>query len=256
MTKADGTVLLRETQPPSWLIDGKDGNYQLQQTFGSPIEEAFYGFGERFNALNQRGNRLDIRVFEQYKDQGRRTYIPVPFFISSLGYGIYFDTSRYLNYDLADSDPEQWLFRAELSQDGEIAYFLIIDEDPKEIVSRFTDLVGKPVMPPAWVFGPWMSSNDWNSQAMVMEQIRQTGEHGIPATVLVIEAWSDESTFYIWNGARYDPVEGADYFHYDDFSFPAKGLWPDPRGMIDELHRQGVRILLWQVPVMKNWNPE
>ena len=251
VTKADGTVLLRETLSPTWLIDGKEETYQLEQTFASPIEEAFYGFGERFNALDQRGNRLDNRVFEQYKDQGLRTYIPVPFFFSSLGYGIYFDTNHYLEYDLAAADPEQWFFRAELNQTGEIAYFLIIDDDPKKIVSRFTDLVGKPAMPPAWAFGPWMSSNDWNSQALVMEQIRQTGEHRIPATIMVIEAWSDESTFYIWNDADYEPVMGADSFSYDDFLFPAAGLWPDPKGMIDELHRQGLRTILWQIPVMK-----
>ncbi len=249
--KADGTLLIRETQPPAWLIEGKEGTYQLKQTFASPIEEAFYGFGERFNALDQRGTRLDSRVFDQYKDQGLRTYIPIPFFFSSSGYGIFFDTNRNLEYDLAASDPEQWFFKAELNQDGEIAYFLIIDDDPKQIVSRFTDLVGKPVMPPAWVFGPWMSSNDWNSQALVMEQLRQTVEHGIPATIMVIEAWSDESTFYIWNDARYEPIAGSDSFNYVDFSFPATGLWPDPKGMIDELHRQGLRIILWQIPVMK-----
>lgn len=46
----------------------------MHQTFASPPGEAFYGFGERYNALNQRGNTLDVRVFDQYKSQGKRTY--------------------------------------------------------------------------------------------------------------------------------------------------------------------------------------
>jgi len=96
-----------------------------------------------------------------------------------------------------------------------------------------------------------MSSNEWNSQTMVMEQVRKTNEYRIPATVLVIEAWSDEATFYIWNDARYTPKLASEPFSYRDFTFPAEGRWPDPKGMIDELHRQGIRVILWQVPVMK-----
>ena len=37
------------------------------------------GFGERFDRLDQRGRALDAVVFEQYKQQGNRTYLPSPF---------------------------------------------------------------------------------------------------------------------------------------------------------------------------------
>src|SRR5690606_28519219 len=37
----------------------------------------------------------------------------------------------------------------------------------------------------------------------------------------------------------------------DEFTFPAEGKWPDPKGMIDWLHAQDIRLLLWQVPVLK-----
>ena len=47
-------------------------------------------------------------------------------------------------------------------------------------------------------------------EARVMEEVDQTLKHDIPATVLVIEAWSDEMTFYIWNDAKYTPSSSND----------------------------------------------
>ncbi len=35
-----------------------------------------------------------------------------------------------------------------------------------------------------------------------------------------------------------------------DFEFPADGAWPDPKAMVDELHDAGVRVLLWQIPLI------
>ncbi len=250
--KRDGTPLLLETEAMAWLMGESNHPLRVRQTFSSPPSEGFYGFGERYNALDQRGNTLDVRVFDQYKGQDKRTYLPIPFFLSSLGpYGLYLNTNRNVAYDLAASRPDRWSFDAELGPDANLEYHLIADEDPKHIITGFTDLVGKPTLPPKWAFGPWMSGNEWNSQAVVMEQVQKTLEHRIPATVLVIEAWSDEATFYIWNDAQHDPKPGSDAFSNDDFAFPPDGKWPDPKGMIDELHRLGIRVLLWQIPVMK-----
>jgi alpha-glucosidase (family GH31 glycosyl hydrolase) len=235
----------------TWLMGELDRPLRVRQTFTSSFDEGFYGFGERYNALNQRGNTLDVRVFDQYKNQGRRTYLPIPFCLSSRGYGLYLATNRHVAYDLAASHSDCWSFDAELGADAALGYYLIADEDPRRIIAGFTDLVGKPALPPKWAFGPWMSGNEWNSQAAVMEQVQKTVEHRIPATVLVIEAWSDEATFYIWNDAQYKPKPGSEAFSYKDFTFPPAGQWPDPKGMIDELHRLGIRVLLWQIPVMK-----
>ncbi|RLC67731.1 MAG: glycosyl hydrolase family 31 [Chloroflexi bacterium] len=247
----DGSSILVEEGPLAWLAGEDNQALRVHQTFASPPGEAFYGFGERYNALDQRGNTLDVRVFDQYKSQGKRTYLPVPFSLSSRGYGLYLATNRHVAYDLAASRPDRWSFDAELGADAVLEYYLVVGEDPQRIIDGFTDLVGKPTLPPKWAFGPWMSGNEWNSQRVVMEQVQKTVEHRIPATVLVIEAWSDEATFYIWNDARYEPKPGSDAFSYEDFTFPRDGRWFDPKGLIDELHRLGIRVLLWQIPVMK-----
>jgi len=96
-------------------------------------------------------------------------------------------------------------------------------------------MTGPPALPPLWAFGLWMSANEWNSQARVMEEVEQSIAHDIATSVVVIEAWSDEATFYIWNDAQYTPHEGDRFFGYEDFTFPEDGKWPDPKGMVTKL---------------------
>ncbi|HRF47734.1 MAG TPA: glycoside hydrolase family 31 protein [Anaerolineales bacterium] len=230
----------------TWLTDGERVR-RVALTRLTPPDEAFYGFGERFNALDQRGEAIDSIVYEEYKNQGRRTYLPVPFFVSSLGYGAHLVTSRRAYFDLAADAPD----RATVAVEDDTLRLELTAGSPKEVVPAFVKRVGKAVLPPKWAFGLWMSSNEWNSQAAVAEQVALTEYHGIPASVLVIEAWSDESTFYIFNDARYTPRPGAEGFHLQDFVFPPDGLWPDPKGMVDDLHRRGIRLVLWQIPVLK-----
>lgn len=251
LLRRDGTPLLVEMEPLAWLIDGQQDIRAIRQTFACPSNEVFYGLGERFNALDQRGQELDSRVFDQYKRQGKRTYLPVPFLLSSQGYGIYWSTARWMGYDLAATQPDRWSYKAELGSEGILESHLMFSDDPKTIITSYSKLTGRPNLPPMWAFGPWMSGNEWNNQDRVLEQAHMTVDNRIPATVIVLEAWSDEATFYIWNGARYDPKPADQPFTYSDFTFTSSGLWPDPKGMIDELHHLDLRVLLWQIPVMK-----
>src|SRR5690606_37459588 len=55
--------------------------------------------------------------------------------------------------------------------------------------------------------------------------------------------------------AQYQPRSGDDAPRYADFTFPPDGKWTDPKGMVAFLHEKGIRVLLWQVPVLKK-NPE
>jgi len=205
-----------------WLEEG-DGRLAAVELVGPLADgEALVGFGERFDALEQRGRAPGMTVYEQYKNQGDRTYLPVPFFLSSRGYGCLVEAPA-----------------------GKGVAFDLFAGSPIDLLHAFTALVGNPALPPAWAFGPWMSSNEWNTQARVMAEVEQTRRHGIPATVLVIEAWSDETTFYVWNGADYAATVGAAPLRLADFTFPSDGPWPDPKAMVDALHAAGIRLLLW-----------
>lgn len=236
------------------LVLGDDGIVEVVTfSFDSPPDEGFYGFGERFNALNQRGQRLDVRVYEQYKNHGLRTYLPMPLFVSSQGYGLLVQSLRYSVFDMTLENPDCWTLKTELGEQKQIALDILLGDHTKllDIVARLNALTGRPLLPPDWAFGLWMSSNEWNTQARVEEIIRQNEQHAIPASVIVLEAWSDENTFYIWNDARYTPKSGEGCFRYADFDFPPDGMWPDPKGMVAGLHEKGLRVLLWQIPVLK-----
>ena len=214
-------------------------------------DEVLVGFGERFDALDQRGRAPGMAVYEQYKNQGNRTYFPVPFFLSSAGYGLLIEGTAPTAFDLGRTVDGHWRCLADVPQSrGELAV-VVFTGQPAAIVGALTARIGRPEPPPAWAFGPWMSSNEWNTQARVEQEVALTHEHGIPATVVVIEAWSDETTFYVWNGAGYDPVSGGNMLDLADFRFPADGPWPDPKGMTDALHAAGIRLVLWQIPVLK-----
>ena len=224
---------------------------RVRLAFEASLDEGFYGLGERFNALNQRGNIMDIRVYEQYKSQGEKTYMPIPFLLSSSGYGLWVDSTRWMQFDLASSNESEWILEADIGDDG-LSLHWFTGGDPFEIIGQFARETGPVVLPPEWAFGLWMSGNEWNSQQRVMKEVQTSLEHDIQPAVIVIEAWSDETTFYIWNDAEYTPVSGDESLSYDDFTFPENGKWSDPKGMIDWLHEQGVKVLLWQVPVFKD----
>ena len=105
--------------------------------------------------------------------------------------------------------------------------------------TRSSQEVGRPEELPDWVFRLWASGNEWNTQAEVdAAGGRCTATHDIPVGSVVIEAWSDESTFT--RLARRRSTRSRERrrarTRYADFTFPADGAWPDPKGMVDELH--------------------
>jgi alpha-D-xyloside xylohydrolase len=233
----------------TFTSDGR-GILSLRQAFHAPHNEKYIGFGERYTPLDQRGNILSNRVFEQYKNQRLKTYLPMPFFFTNHDWGFLSETNRLIEFDMAARDPYTWVMEAQMvAQEALVLQFIM--GNPQSIYQNFISTFKKPELPPDWVFGPWMSSNEWNSQKRVEEVLGTTKELDIPATVLVIEAWSDETTFYIWNDAQYTPKDASQAPKMADFTYPPEGLWPNPHGMIQKMDAQGVHLVLWQIPIIK-----
>ncbi|WP_336209938.1 glycoside hydrolase family 31 protein [Nonomuraea sp. LPB2021202275-12-8] len=236
-----------------WLADG-DGPLRVRFDLSLGDGEHVVGFGERFDAVDQRGRELDAVVFEQYKAQGAhgRTYLPMPFAMVVGGpaaWGFRIGTSRRTWYDVGAGAPDRLRVEAEVGPDGELAVDLYEAEAPAGVLRRFLDDVGRPEELPDWVFRLWASGNEWNTQERVMAEMDRHREHGIPVGALVIEAWSDETTFTAFRGAEYEASQEP--HRLADYAFPADGPWPDPKGMVDELHERGVKVLLWQIPLQK-----
>lgn len=204
---------------------------------------AVYGLGERYNAVNQKNHKILNKVEEQFCNQNDKTYFPLPFFFTDAQWGLFIDTSRTISFDFSD----KIIIDTSLCEDNDQCVLFL--GDPQEIIKAFLKLNQPPCLPPKWSFGPWLSAHRWNSEALVEEQLKLLKEHKIPATVMVLEQWSDEATFYVFEGAKYHPQNRP--FSYDDFAFETDGKWPNPMNMIQKIHNNGLHLLLWQCPIVK-----
>ena len=226
------------------LVDGEVVGAELALELN---DEKIYGLGERYNALNQRGEHVDQYVYNQYKGQGLRTYIPMPIFYTTAGYGMQINTEYYSWIDCGNRSEN--ILR--LGVEAETMEGILVTGPIKKQVETINQKNGPAEMVPTWALGPWMSSNNWDSEAEVRAQVALTKKHGIPSTVLVIEAWSDEATFYIFNDAVYAEKPEGGILQYEDYEFPEWGRWPDPKGMVEYLHENDLKCILWQIPVIK-----
>jgi len=201
-----------------------------------------YGMGEKYDCLNHKGKRVRNEVEEKFCFQGEYTYCPAPFFFTDTGFGLYVRTTETTEFDFRDGE-----IIVLLPADCEV---FLLSGSPSEMISDFMSLGGKAVLPPDWVFGVWASANRWNSQADVYRLLENMKKYELPSSVIVLEAWSDEATFYIFNGAKYTPVSDGAALSYEAFDFSGTP-WPDPKKMIEDIHAAGAKLLLWQVPVYK-----
>ncbi len=235
----------------AWL---RDDDLSFRVRFALRLEpgERVVGFGERFDALDQRGRLVDTAVFDQYKGQGARSYLPMPFAIVAGGdFGFHVDTARRCWFDVGKSDSGLLVVEVDL-EPGELDPVIplrIFSGTPAEVLRAFAAVPAAP--PPDWIYELWMSGNEWNSQARIIAEVDRSREEGIDAGVIVIEAWSDEETFVAFNDAEYEPHPDGSPHRLDDFTFPPEGRWPDPKGMVDDLHRRSIKVLLWQIPLIE-----
>ena len=216
----------------------RDGN---RLTVHVPYNGA-YGMGEKYDSLNQKGKTVINQVREKFCFQGDKTYCTTPFFWTDTGFGLYVDTCEVTTFDFGES-----CIGVKLPETAELVLFT---GTPEEMVREYMSLFGPAVLPPEWTMGIWISANRWNTQKDVDELLAKLKKYDFPASIVVLEAWSDEATFYIWNGAKYEPVPDGQALKYEDYDF-SDTPWPNPAKMVQDIHDAGLKLLLWQVPVYK-----
>ncbi len=190
-----------------------------------------WGTGERFDAVDQKGRQTNGRVVEKFTQQGDQTYLPIPFFMTENGFGWFRETDIPVQISFSNS------FEITQNTFGES---LCVDRlflgSPLTILQQFVFHTGVPVCPPDWTFGVWMSANGWNCDQEVDAQLEALQRYDYPAEVMVLEAWSDEMTFYRWND---------------------NGSWKNPKETVKRIKDSGLHLLLWQIPIIKHeWDGE
>jgi 1,3-alpha-isomaltosidase len=250
-TEPVGTVTGSQVDDVEWLVSAA-GVHRARFTLPLAPGEHVVGFGERFDAVDQRGRRLDAVVFEQYKAQGKhgRTYLPMPFahVVGGAGWGFHVRTSRRTWYDVGVSTPDRLTVEVALGDKASVDV-ATYHGDPTAVLTAFLDEVGRAEELPSWVLRLWASGNEWNTQDLVMSRMDSHWSLDIPVGVVVIEAWSDEEGIMIFRDAGYEVNPAGP----TDFTYA--GAWPSPREMIAELHARGIKVVLWQIPLLKT-DPE
>lgn len=211
--------------PFSFIKRGSDNSRSINPVFSIQPMERIFGFGEAPGPLNKVGQKLDLFVTDPQGPESPDMYKPIPFFFSNLGYGAFIHTAAPLTVDVGQS----YIGANKLFMKDEDLDMFLFWGTPKEILSEYTALSGRPEMPPLWSFGTWMSRISYFTEDEGREVAKQLRANRIPADVIHFDTgWFDVD----WQ---------CDY----EFS-PAR--FNDPAKMIKDLDKDGFKICLWQLP--------
>lgn len=211
--------------PFSFIKRGSDNSRSINPVFSIQPTERIFGFGEAPGPLNKVGQKLNLFVTDPQGPESPDMYKPIPFFFSNLGYGAFIHTAAPLTVDVGQS----YIGANKLFMKDEDLDMFLFWGTPKEILSEYTALSGRPEMPPLWSFGTWMSRISYFTEDEGREVAKQLRANRIPADVIHFDTgWFDVD----WQ---------CDY----EFS-PAR--FKDPAKMIEDLDKDGFKICLWQLP--------
>lgn len=211
----------------AYMQNTKTGkNYMLEQMF-LDVDEYVYGLGERFTPFVKNG-----QVVEMWNEDGGTAseiaYKNIPFYVTNKGYGILVDNEGDVAYEIASEKVE----RIQFSVEGErLDYYVISGKTPMGTVEKYTELTGKPALPPAWSFGLWLTTSFTTNydEATTSGFIQGMADREIPLHVFHFDCyWMDA---YEWCNFEWDPA-----------------TFPDPKGMLKRYHDRRLHICVWINP--------
>ena len=216
----------RGMSPFGWIRDPHTGESQVVDTVFLGQDENLYGFGERFQRLDKRGQAVHLWQANAAGKSWPLSYKNVPFFMSTRGYALFTNSTYPITYHLGDVNAvHQSIHVQEENYDS----FIILDPDLTGQLQQYVNLTGIPQIPPMWSFGLWMSRMSYRTQDEVLEVAERLREESIPADVIHIDTdWF--ATEWV-NDLEFSPER-----------------FPNPQMMIDTLKDSGFRLTLWQLP--------
>ncbi|MBC2069209.1 alpha-xylosidase [Listeria booriae] len=207
-------------------ITSSSQNY-IRERLDLGVGENIYGLGERFTNFVKNGQTVDI----WNKDGGTssdQSYKNVPFFVSNKGYGVFVNHPENVSFEVGS----EHVSKNQFSVAGErLEYILIYGPSMEEILRKYTDLMGKPALPPAWSFGLWLSTSfctDYDEET-VNSFIDGMKDRDIPLDVFHFDCfWMKD---FEWCNFEWD-----------------KRVFPEPEKMLAKLKAKGLKICVWINP--------
>jgi len=223
----DGKPMTRSGPKQAGYVVGRAGARYIREQLSLSVGECVYGLGERFTPFVKNGQVVDI-----WNEDGgtcsEQAYKNIPFYLTSAGYGILVAHPERVSFEVAS----EVVSRVQFSVEGErLEYYIIGGGNAKEVLRRYTQLTGRPALPPPWSFGLWLTSSfttDYNEKT-VSSFIDGMRDRGIPLHVFHFDCfWMRE-------------------FQWCDFQWD-RDQFPDPEGFLRRLKERGLRICVWLNP--------
>jgi alpha-D-xyloside xylohydrolase len=209
--------------PFSFIRRASDLSRSIAATFSLAHDEKIFGCGESFTRLDKRGQKVVAYTRDAMGVQNELMYKPIPFFMSSNGYGMFVHTSTPVTFDFGKTyDAHNVIYNG----DENLDLFIFLGS-PKEILSEYTALTGRSPVPPLWSFGLWMSRITYKAEDEVRDVAAKLRQYRIPTDVIHLDTgWfeTDWRSNYKFSTSRFR----------------------DPARMIADLKQQGFHISLWQ----------
>ncbi|WP_125723675.1 glycoside hydrolase family 31 protein [Flavobacterium ustbae] len=194
--------------------------------------ECYYGLGDKATQMNLKGKRVENFATDQYayqKDQ-EPLYKVVPFYIglhNKQSYGIFFDNTFRTFFDFCQERRNVTSFWAE---GGEMNYYFVYGPQMQDVVTTYTDLTGKPELPPLWVLGYHQCKWSYYPENKVKEITSKFRELQIPCDAIYLDIdYMDGFRCFTWN----------------------KNYFPDPKRMVSELAEDGFKTVVIIDPGIK-----
>jgi len=236
-----GTVLLGPATDRS--IDGdlrfpaiarKDDGWLL--AFALDSDERVYGLGEKWASIDRRGQRVRSFNEDATNVNSELSYKNTPFAWSPSGWWWFLHTPAPVTHGIGYPN---WSHRTMVIhlEDPGLDLFIGAHDGPADVLERYTELTGRPSLPPVWSYGVWMSRAYYETAEDALEVVEKLRERRIPSEVLLLDgrAWHEwETRFdFSWDAARY----------------------PDPQAFVTRLRALGFRTNLWEYSYLSVRNP-
>jgi alpha-glucosidase (family GH31 glycosyl hydrolase) len=206
-------------------FEEKDG---FRFEFNIAKGERFYGLGAQTSErIEHHGTRADLWA------RSGTANIPIPLLLSSRGYALLVNTTFRSAWDIGASDGKRMSVHV---AGGNPDLYLIRGSTLKDLLMHYTELSGRPVLPPKWSFGLWFICHTEANQRDVVEDAAGFRERKIPCDIIGLEPG--------WMEKFYD-LSVTQAWHPTRFYVPSWKPQAGPEPFIAALKRMGFKLELW-----------